>query len=167
MTEIVFVLTTETVASVVASGGTQPWPLNRDRAAACKYVVLCRNARKTLQAEETHGSAFMVGRIKDVVTSTTSPGRWLIQLSEYAEINWSQQRFVRKPIAYLAEHDYCPSDGKPCDFANLDFKPVRLPAALPIHEPGAAFQLTIAGAKAWLAASLCLPESSIEITIRA
>ena len=166
MVEIVSVLTTESVGTVLANGGTQPWALSKSRATACEFVVLCRNARKSRHATDPHGSPFMVGRIRDVVPSPQSPGRWLIRISEYAEVVWLQQSFARKPILYRTAGDYGSDDGGSL-FDTLDFKPVSLAAAAPVETAGAAFQLTIAGAKAWLAASLCLPESAIEITIRA
>ena len=166
MSEIIAVLTTETAAAVIASGATQPWHLNRKRAAVCEYVVLCRNARKSQRATKAHGSAFMIGRIKAVVPSTKLPGRWAIELIEYAEIDWPQQPFVRNPTSYRAEEEYYRADETSCDFRNLNFKPIPS-TALPFEQPFAGAQPAIASAKVWLAANLSLPESSIEITIRA
>ena len=166
MTEIVAVLTTESVRSVLASGMTQAWPLDHRRAADCEFVVLCHNARKSRHIAGPHGSAFLVGRIKDVVPSTLLHGRWSIVLAEYAEVVWAQQSFARKPIRYGSAEDYRSADGR-CAFDALDLKPVPIAESMVAQPPGAEFQLTIAGAKAWLAASLFLPESAIEITIKA
>jgi hypothetical protein len=155
---IISVLTFKSVETILETGGTQSWALQRSRARSCKYAVLCRNA-KTRDAEgpESHGTAFMVGRIKDVVPSTDTPGRWLILFDEYALCDVSDQWEGRNPVAY-----YGPKDYPMIDFSKLDFKPVPDAMRPTIASTG----LTIAAAKAGLAKHYSVPESSIDITIR-
>ena len=153
MSDIISVLTFRSVASILAAGGTQSWALDRSRAARCDYVVTCRNANsRDAEGPEDHGTAFLVGKIKDVVPSTETPGRWLILISEYAEINEPDQWEGRNPVAYWKDTDYGTIDLKA-----LDYQPLTKPA------PG----LTIPEAKAGLAIGLNVPESAIEIIIRA
>jgi hypothetical protein len=153
MSDVISVLTYKSVETILETGGTQSWALDRTRAARCDYVVMCRNA-KTRDAEgpEEHGSAFLVGKVKDVVPSTETPGRWLILISEYAEVDVKDQWEGRNPVAYWKDRDY-----PDIDFKALDYKPVL---------PSVSRGLTIAEAKAGLAIGFNVPESAVEITIR-
>lgn len=152
MADIVSVLTYKSVDTILATGGTQSWALDRNRASRCDYVVLCRNAKtRAPEGPEPHGTAFLVGKIKDVVPSTETEGRWLILISEYALINEPDEWEGRNPVAYWSDTDY-----------NINFKALSY---LPL-EPSAP-GLTIAEAKAGLAIGLNVPESAVEIVIRA
>jgi Arc/MetJ-type ribon-helix-helix transcriptional regulator len=119
---VVSVLTYKSVQTILQTGGTQSWALDKERARSCDYVVICRNA-KTRDAEgpEEHGSAFMVGKISDVVPSTETPGRWLIKMSEYALVDWPNEWEGRNPVAYWTTDDY---DVGAEGFRELDFQPV-------------------------------------------
>lgn len=152
MSDVISVLTFKSVASILETGGTQSWVLDRTRASRCDYVVMCRNAQtRTPEGPEEHGSAFMVGKIKDISPSTESQGRWLIQISEYALVDVADQWAGRNPVAYLKDSDF-----PEIPFKDLDYQPVRGRRGL-----------TIAEAKAGLAASFGVPEAAIEIVIRA
>ena len=152
MGEVVSVLTYKSVDTILADGGTQSWTLDRNRAARCSYVVTCRNAKtRDPEGPEPHGTAFLVGKVKDVVPSTDTEGRWLILISEYALIDQADEWEGRNPVAYWDEDDY------DFDFNLLSFQPVEKPNS----------GLTIAEAKEGLAIGLNVPKEAIEITIRA
>ena len=152
MSDIIAVLTFKSVQTILAAGGTQSWILDRNRAAKCDYVVMYRNAKtRTPEGPEEHGAAFMVGKVKDVVPSTETEGRWLIQISEYAVGDFQDSWEGRNPVAYWKAEDY-----KTLDFKALDYQPLET------RPQG----LTIAEAKAGLALGLSVPESAIEIIVR-
>ena len=151
MSDIVSVLTYKSVDTILATGGTQSWALDRSRAARCDYVVVCRNGKtRDPEGPELHGTAFLVGKVKDVVPSTETEGRWLILISEYALVNEPDQWEGRNPVAYWKDDDY------DIDFKELEYQPLET------SPPG----LTIAEAKAGLAVGLNVPESAIEIVVR-
>lgn len=154
------VLTYKSVETILRIGGTQSWVLQRARAKACKYAVLYRNAyHEDVEGSEEHGSVFMVGRIKDVVPSTDTEGRWLITFSEYALCDWDDEWEGRNPVKYWSSDDY-----EDVSFDDLEFLPMP-PAAdetVSTHRAG----LTLAQAKSELAAFHNVPESAIEINIR-
>jgi len=154
---VISVLTYKSVETILKTGGTQSWALERNRARNCKYAVVCRNAR-TREAEgpEPHGTAFMVGKIKDVVPSTETEGRWLILFSEYAFVDWPDEWEGRNPVAYWTTDDY-----KGRNFDALEFHPMPALCA-PGDQP-----MTIADAKRTLSRSLGVSADAIEIVIRA
>lgn len=155
MSDVIAVLTYKSVETILEVGGTQSWALDRTRAARCDYVVMCRNAKtRDSEGPEEHGSAFLVGKVKDVVPSSETKGRWLILVSEVARIDVKDQWSGRNPVAYWKDSDY-----PEIDFKALDYEPV-VPAS---SQTG----LTIAAAKAGLAIGLNVPESAIEIIVRA
>ena len=123
MANVISVLTFKSVETILRNGGTQSWSLDPDRARACKYVVICRNAKtRDAQGPEPHGSAFMVGKVNGVVPSTESDGRWLITISKYALVEWLDQWQGRNPVAYWDTSDY----GDISDFESLDFVPMPI-----------------------------------------
>lgn len=153
MSDVISVLTYKSVETILATGGTQSWALDRRRAARCDYVVMCRNANtRDAEGPEEHGAAFLVGKVKDVVPSTETPGRWLILISEYASVDFKDQWSGRNPVAYWKDDDF-----PDINFKALDYQPV---------EPAKPEGLTIAAAKAGLAITFNVPETAIEITIR-
>jgi len=166
--KVLSVLTYKSVDTLLSVGGTQSWVLDRNRAKACKYVVVCRNAyHPEVEGQEEHGSAFLIGKIKDVVPSTETKDRWLVLISEYMVGDFGQQWEGRNPVAYWTTEDYLPADDYPgIDFDKLDFKPMPEPMQTE-HTPAAKAGLTIAEAKAGLALSFDVDPSAIEITIRA
>ncbi|MBQ2262709.1 MAG: hypothetical protein II336_15225 [Loktanella sp.] len=152
MSETIAVLTYKSVETIIEVGGTQSWVLDRTRAAKCDYVVMYRNA-KTRDAEgpELHGSAFMVGKVKDVVPATDYKGRWLILISDYAIVDGLDDVWEgRNPVAYW------PTDHFNVDLDSLDYQPIEAkPRGLTIQE-----------AKAGLAVNFNVPESAITISIQ-
>src|SRR5260370_28510660 len=100
--EVLVVLTFTSVETCLQVGGTQSWALDRAHAMRCRYAVLCRNGRHPdVEDNIPHGTAFMIGRVADVVPSTQTKGRWLVTFSEYAEIHaplfW---KGCRNPVSY-------------------------------------------------------------------
>ena len=70
-------------------GGTSEWRVNRHRAQRCVFTVCTRNRYPKVptprEGTEPHRSAFLLGRVRDVVTSPgPMPKRYLIQFSKYA-----------------------------------------------------------------------------------
>ena len=159
--DVVSVFTFKSIDTMLNVGGTQSWTLDRARAKGCKYAVLCRNAHHPeVEGTEAHGSAFMVGKISDVVPSTETPGRWLILFSEYALCNVAELWSGRNPVRFLKDYDFVS-----LDFAKLDFQPMpefSAGAAGAVNSKG----LTIAEAKAGLSRTFGGDPSAIEITIR-
>ncbi|WP_027994004.1 hypothetical protein [Sinorhizobium meliloti] len=158
---VVSVFTFKSVEMILEVGGPQLLTLDRVRAKACKYGVICRNAPyPEVEGPETHGSAFMIGKVSDVVPSTEPSGRWLILFSEYALCNFGNQWEGRNPVRFRTTDDY------DFDFKELEFQP------MPEFSAGEAATLkgqglTIAEAKAGLSLTFDVDPSAIEITIRA
>jgi hypothetical protein len=159
---VISVFTFKSIDTILEVGGTQSWTLDRARAKACKYAVICRNAHHAdVEGPEAHGSAFMIGKVSDVVPSTETTGRWLILFSEYALVNIGDQWEGRNPVRFWTTDDY-----DTIDFENLDWQP------MPEFSAGEAATvkgkgLTIAEAKAGLSLTFGVDPSAIEITIRA
>lgn len=155
------VLTFKSVETILGIGGTQSWALDPNRAKACKYAVCCRNAKtRDAEGDEPHGSAFIVGLIRDVVPSTENDGRWLVRFSKYALVEAADQWEGRNPVRFYTVDEY-----DDIDFNDLEWKPMPPPIARPATlEPK--HGMTIAEAKIALAATFSVDPSAIEITIR-
>src|SRR5712691_4018485 len=106
--DVTMVFTRKGADLILAEGGTSAWHLHRSRARACRFAVCTRNARHPLaEGKEPHQTAFMVGKIKDVleVKGAKEPGergrRYLLQFSEYALVSvpkvWKGDR---NPVKY-------------------------------------------------------------------
>lgn len=156
--DVIQVLSFKSVETILATGGTQSWTLDKERALNCEFAVVCRNARtREAQGPEDHGSAFLVGRIKDVIPSTDVPGRWLITFSEYALVDWSNEWEGRNPVAYYKTDDYEGID----NFESLTFEPMPV-----LVIPTSSLPMTISRAKAELSQALGVPQDNIDITVR-
>ena len=134
MTENVLqVLTYKSVDTMLAIGGTQSWVLDRNRAKGCKYVVCCRNAHtREAEGKEAHGTAFLVGKVSDVVPSTDDDDRWLVLFSEYSVVNVGEQWEGRNPVRFYTVEDYKGD----IDFDALDYPPTN---TLPVGIEGLIF----------------------------
>lgn len=167
MSDVISVLTSKSVETIVFDRGSQSWALDRNRASRCDYLVVCRNAHNKPEGPEEHGSAFLVGKISDVVASTETEGRFKILITEFAHVDWEDQWGERRnPVAYYKDSDYKNAKGVPYDFKRLEY--LKIDDYAPERAIDmASLKLTIAEAKAGLAAGLNLLESAIEITIRA
>lgn len=162
------IFTKKSVSTILNDGGTSSWKLDRAHARRCVYAVLCRNTRAEGappkdEAPEPHGSAFLVGRVSDVVPSTSREGRWKVMFDEYAEVSipnlWGGWR---NPVKYTT------LEALGIDIETLDFKPMPEPPpdqAAPVPSNGVkpdAFER----ARQELAATFGVKPDAIEITIR-
>src|SRR5437667_10131569 len=67
---IAVVFTFKSIERLLREGGTSSWRLRRSNARVCEFAVCTRNARDArTEGPEPHQSAFMVGKVKDVVPS--------------------------------------------------------------------------------------------------
>jgi hypothetical protein len=105
-----------------------------------------------------------VGKIRDVVSAPNSEGRYLIQFSEYAQVNipdaWKGDR---NPVKYTSLEEIG------IDPTSLKWEPMPAPvepATSGVIAPTAVAPLTMADAKNGLALTFGVPPEAIEITIR-
>jgi len=179
--EIAVVFTAKSTERILAEGGTSAWRLDRNHARRCEFVICTRNAHAKweqgdwTEGTEAHHTAFLVGKISDVVPCEPTPendeapdNRFLIKFSEFARVNipdvWTGDR---NPIKYRSAQDLG------IDFSTLKWEPMPLEtknapspffeAPTPKSTVGA---LTMAEAKKGLALTFNVPPDSIEITIR-
>jgi hypothetical protein len=166
LTPAILVFTYKSIETILAEGGTSGWVLDAKRAARFQYVICTRNRHdEHNEGEEPHGSAFLLGRIRDVVPAPErAENRMLIRFSEFARINipdvW---KGWRNPVRYtnLEELDI--------NWDDEDWEPmpqVEAPARQggPFRALGGG--LSIAAAKKGLAAFYGVTEDAIEILIR-
>lgn len=178
----VLVMTARGPDRILQEGGSQAWVLNPVNAAKHEYLVTVQNQHngKWGGASEPHGTAFLIGRIRDVVPSREegSQGRFMIRISEYARISIHYEWKGRNPVKYIT------LDEIGIDPDTLQFQPMPAvededeevgdewdPASaippnlsdIPVQQSG----LTIPEAKAGLAATLGVSVDKIEITIKA
>ncbi|WP_445502544.1 hypothetical protein [Microvirga sp. G4-2] len=168
--EVIAVFTFKSREHILSVGGTCSWALNRAHARQLPYAVCTRNAHHAhVEGHEPHSSAFLIGRVKDIVPSPEVPGRWLITFSEYAEIDLPNVwKGWRNPVRYTTLEELG------IDPATLDFKPMPSPApeAAPAQDAEdevveeEVFKLTIAQAKLGLANAFGVSPDAIDITIR-
>jgi len=175
--ESVVVFTARSPERIVREGGSQAWVLSAARAKQCAWLVCTQNRKhrnhEFSDATETHGSAFLVGKVSGVVKSKEESydgkQRWLVTISEYALIDvtdfWEHDR---NPVRYLSRAEL---EKKGIKFNELDFKlmmqpaPATSPLARPLL-PGGMKPLTIAEARQGLAATFGVKPEAVEITIR-
>jgi len=177
--EIAVVFTAKSVERILREGGSAAWRLAPWRARQCRYVVCTRNTlapwAEPLGTDHAHGSAFLIGKVSNVVPCQPTPenreaskDRYLIKISEFARVNipnvWKAER---NPIKYM------PYEAVGIDFETLTWEPIPSQAiSLPMPEsstPEPAAQrkgLTIAEAKSGLAQFFNVAPDAIEITIR-
>lgn len=165
--EAAVVFTAKSVERILREGGTSSWRLDRNHARRCVFAVCTRNANADwVEGSEAHHSAFLMGKVREVVPAPDHGGRYLIQFSEYALVNipdvWKGDR---NPVKYAAIEDLG------IDPSTLEWQP--MPAAAeprsPTREvnklPGVA-PLTMAEAKKGLALTFGVSPDAVEITIR-
>lgn len=172
------VLTYKSREHILSVGGTCSWALNRANARKIEFAVCTRNANTRIaEGPEPHATGFLVGRISDIVVSPEDPDRRLIQFSEYAAINqpgvWGHG--WRNPVRYTTMEElginadaldwHSMPDETPTD-ALLEPKAVAKDSVLAEDAAGQPRRLTIAEAKAGLAATFGVGTDAVEITIR-
>ena len=160
--------TAKSIETLLSEGGTSAWRLDRNHARQCMFAVCTRNTRRLIGAPgpEAHCSAFLVGKIKDIVPAPNRDGRYVVQFSEYARVNvpgiWKSDR---NPVKYATLEDLG------LDPSTLKWE--RMPEADGIPEPSrqvtrpiSGTPLTMTEAKKGLALTLGVSPEAIEITIR-
>lgn len=164
MPNAICVLTARGKERILAEGGSQAWVLDARRARGFEYVVCVQNCGFTDdwgQTSAPHHTAFLVGRLRDVVHSEERPERWILRFSEYAEVSVADAwPHLRNPIRYIDLQELG------IDVAALEFHPMPEPEQEPQPAPRPA-GLTIAEAKEGLALTFGVSPSDIEITVRA
>ncbi len=164
----VIVFTYKSLDRILEDGGTSAWRLDRNHARSCDYAVCTRNAHSEhSEGREPHRSAFLVGKVKDVVPSKGREGRFIVLFSEYAEVDipdaWKGDR---NPVSYgkLSDLGITPSA------LNWQPMPVTLepePAPEIEHKKVSVVPpLTMAEAKLGLAKGFDVSPDCIEITIK-
>ena len=162
----IVVFTGKSFEKILREGGSQAWKLDPARARRCKWLVCTQNARNYedyADGAAPHGSAFLVGRISRIRPATDPGGedRWLIEIDEYARIDqpkvWGGER---NPVRYtnLAALGI--------DLEGVEFKKLERATTAAAATAAAVDGLTIAQAKAGLAATYGVTADSIEIVIR-
>jgi hypothetical protein len=158
------VFTGKSLEHVLQDGGSQSWVLDRNNARRCTYLVCCRSGVEWVEGHEPRGSAFLVGRVEEVVPSTEDPGRWLIRISAYAKVSFPDVwKGWRNPVRYTD------LDALGIDVKSLRFQPMPEKGEEPRTKPAGAVAtqgLTIAEAKLGLAKTFGVSEDAVEITIR-
>jgi hypothetical protein len=166
--ESTVVFTAKSIERILREGGTSSWRLERNHARKCDFVVCTRNAHADwVEGPEPHHTAFLVGKIQDVVPSQPD-GRFLIKFSEYALVNipnvWKGER---NPVKYET-NDALKELG--IDIASLTWQPMPEGTAARDSQKSAGGQavapLTIAEAKQGLSLTFGVKPEAIEITIR-
>ena len=110
MSESILVFTHRSVEFLTKLNASTSWQLNQNRAMLCDYVICVRNANSALAEKDCpHGSAFLVGKISNVVQSLNLPRdehRYMIEFKEYSEISipnvWQGWR---SPVIYKNNND--------------------------------------------------------------
>jgi hypothetical protein len=165
--DTIAVLTGKSLEHIFEDGGSQSWVLDKRHAKDCRYLVCCRSGVDWVEGPELRGSAFLIGRISNVVPATNEKrdNRWLIKIREFARVDipgvW--QRW-RNPVRYTNLTTLG------IDLDNLNFEPMPESALVVVppikrSSPDTA-PLTINEAKRGLAKTFGVPENAIEITIR-
>jgi hypothetical protein len=159
-------------------GGSQAWALDAARVRTLPFLVCVQNQnnpdRDFSDASEPHGSAFLVGRISDVVPSPEDPtsGRWMIQISAYSTVQNPKNVWQgwRNPVKYGALEDFDIDVSKLVFHlvaeAQKDFAPSPRQPITPTADDGGTAPISIAAAKRGLAAFYGVPSDAIEIVIR-
>jgi len=168
MDKAIIVFTAKSIDRILQEGGTSSWRLNRLNARKCDYAICTRNANADwVEGSEEHHSAFIIGKVKDVVPCPITEDRFLILFDEFALVNipdvWKEDR---NPLRYSSLEEIG------IDPAKLDWKP--MPEVEQKPEPQKAeptfgktgSPLTMAQAKEGLALTFGVSPDSIEITIR-
>jgi hypothetical protein len=153
------IFTAKGTQRILREGGTSSWRLNPKNARQCAYAVCTRNAHASLvEGSEAHHSAFLVGKVRSVVTSPTEKNRYLIQFSEFARVAIPEVwKGDRNPVRYstLEELGIDPS------ILNWEAMPAPDEAPAPTNES----PLTFAEARKGLALTYGVALDAIEITI--
>jgi hypothetical protein len=179
--ECIAVLTLESFRRILSQGGSRAWKLAPNRARKCQYLICVQNqhheARDFSDVSEAHGSVFLIGKISDVIPDPQDPSndRWQICISEYAHYivpnawkGWqnpvryttlAEMRINLKEVTFHSISDEQHNVGITNDQQVSTATPSR-------RDDRAVVPLSIASAKAGLAAYYGVSQEAIEIVIR-
>lgn len=165
MSDVLIVFTAKSEQRILKEGGTSSWRLDRNNARQCTFAVCTRNAYADwVEGPEEHHTAFLIGKIKDVVPSPENAERYLIQFSEFARVSipnvWKGDR---NPVKYAVSLDELGIDPSALTFEVMPDTASMMPAAAANEVTG---PLTMAQAKQGLALNFGVKPEAIEITIR-
>jgi hypothetical protein len=188
--KVTVVFTAKSVERLLCEGGTSSWRLDRNNARRCEFAVCTRNAHaEWAEGPEKHHSAFLIGRVQDVVPSPDYVGRYLIQFSEYALVNVPEVwKGDRNPVRYASSLQDLGIDSSILKWTKMpELAKTNAPATDPscpfedstgektsqVIEPNTGHQLrngiaplTLTDAKKGLALTFGVAPEAIEITIR-
>jgi hypothetical protein len=165
--QVMVIFTAQSIENILKIGGSSAWRLDRNHARKCQFAVCTRNAKADwVQGPEDHHSAFLVGKIKDVVPHAGRDGRFVVEFSEYALVNvpdvWKGDR---NPIRYASSLEFLEIEP-----STLKWKPMpprdKQPAPVSEAAGSGVTGLTMADAKKGLAITFGVAPEAIEITIR-
>lgn len=164
----IVVFTAKSVERLLEEGGSSSWVLDRYNARAHEFIVCTRNAHADwTEGDEAHGSAFLIGRIGDVVPSPSDAGRWLVKFSEYTRVNLPDiWKGWRNPVRYTTLEELG------IDLSSLDFetmpppKPQQVREQIKEKDQSKERRLTIEEAKRGLSLTFGVSPDAIEIIIR-
>ncbi|MBV7539079.1 hypothetical protein KW842_25245 [Duganella sp. sic0402] len=173
----VVVMTARGPDRIIQEGGSQAWVLNPKNAMKHRYLITVQNRHNGQWggATEPHGTAFLIGKISDVVPSPEpkSKGRYLVKINEYARISISCKWRGSNPVRYLNIKDEFGIDPETLEFIPVPSQSGHHVKATQdaLHEDEVesteVLMLTIAQAKTGLAANLGIELDQIEIIIKA
>ena len=169
---ILVVFTFRSTDQVLAEGGSQAWALNQANARRCSYIVCTRNRHHEDAAQqEEHGAAFLVGKISGVEPAPDDPARFIVRFDRYALVNpqpiiWPG---ARNPVWYVDNFADLQIDESALEWLPMPEVGSTESAGELDHQealPPRSDRMTIAEAKAGLAATFGVSPDHIEITIR-
>jgi len=126
--ESIHVFTHRSIEFLTKLGGSTSWVLDPVRAQNCEYIVCSRNNNNGLAESDgiDHKSAFLIGRVSNVIPSLNIPrdeNRFMIEFSEYALITLNNfWQGGRNPVVYLDTWDLLTGDY--LDFSTLNWQKV-------------------------------------------
>lgn len=104
----IVVYTVKSISTILAHRGSAAWRLNRNHARLCEYLLCTRNAYgDDVEGTEPHKTGFLIGKVSGVVPAPGEKGRWLIQISEYAQLSVSGAwKGWRNPVHYASLDEF-------------------------------------------------------------
>jgi hypothetical protein len=159
----VAVFTSKTLETLLAQGGSGPWVGAAERVKRQEYLVCIRKTKEP--GSEGHGSAFLVGKIKGVREhgfDRRGQQRWFFEISDYAIPNRAGHWEWRNPVRYMTLEEL------KIEPKSLKFESAPAPTEDPpvLEAPSSVKPLTLAEAKAGLAAKFGVSPDAIDIHIK-
>ena len=156
------VFTSKSLETLLAHGGSGPWVGAEQRVQQQEFLVCVRKERP---GAESHGGAFLVGKISAVRKhgfDRRGQQRWFFEISEFAIPSHRGRWEWRNPVRYTTLEELG------IELKKLKFKPAPPPTqSIPTPDAAASVKpLTIAEAKAGLAAKFGVSTDAIDIHIK-